>query len=410
MNKRRIVITGIGVIAPNAIGKEEFWKALREGTSGIKPATLIDTTYFKSKLAGECTDFNAEQILGSKGLRNLDRATLLIASAAKLALDDASLEITEENTDDIGVVTATTLSVAFDIATFTKEVVDDGPQLVNPALFPSTTMNYPSSHVAIRYKIKGFNTTISTGYTAGLDALKYAVDFIRSGRARMVLVAGVESFSFSNFVGFYKAGFLSGRRGEEICSPFDKRRNGIVLGEGAAVLIIEDEEYARQRKANIYAQILGVKTFFDAYRTAEYDPRVRGLRKSMAKALVESQLSEEGIDYICSSGNSVVQQDKLETLAIKDVFNIYAKKIPVSSIKSMLGESISASGGLQLAASVGAITNNFIPPTINYQEPDPDCDLDYVPNASRKSEVDTVLINNFGPGGNNTTAIISKYK
>ncbi|MBU1086519.1 MAG: beta-ketoacyl-[acyl-carrier-protein] synthase family protein [Candidatus Omnitrophica bacterium] len=409
MDNKKVVITGIGVIAPNAIGRESFWQALQKGTTGIKPATLIDTTYFKSKLAGECADFKAEDFLGPKGLRNLDRATLLVASAAKLALDDACLEITEENTDDIGVVTATTVSVAFAIAKFTKEVVDDGPQMVNPALFPATTMNYPSSYVAIRYKIKGFNTTISTGHSAGLDALKYAVDFIKTGRARAILVAGVESFSFSNFVGFYKAGFLSGRKAEETCSPFDKRRNGIVLGEGATVLVIEDEEYAIQRKANIYAQVLGVKAFFDAYRTADYDPRIRGLKNSMKKVLEESGLSEEDIDYICSSANSVQRQDRLETQAIKEVFNIYANKIPVSSIKSMLGESISASGGLQLAASVGAIKNSFIPPTINYKVPDPDCDLDYVVNVSRKAEIKNVLVINFGPGGNNTTAVISKY-
>ncbi|MCG2712730.1 MAG: beta-ketoacyl-[acyl-carrier-protein] synthase family protein [Candidatus Omnitrophica bacterium] len=409
MRKKNIVITGIGVIAPNAIGKDDFWNALAEGISGIKPATLLDTTYFKSKLAAECSTFDPKEILGPKGLRNLDRATLLIASAAKLALEDSGTSVNEENTGDIGVVTATTLSIASDIAEFTKEVVQDGPGMVNPALFPPTTMNFPSSHLAIRYKIKGFNTTVSTGYSAGLDALKYAVDMIDSGRAKAVLVGSVESFSFSSFVGFYKAGFLAGRKGEELSSPFDKRRNGIILGEAATVLVIEDEEYALERKANIIARVLSVKAFFDAYRNADYDPRMRSLKRSMIRVLESAELNVEDIDYICAAANSVKQQDKLETEAIKDVFNIYAKKIPVSSIKSMVGESISASGGLQAAAAVGAIVKGFIPPTINYQEPDPDCDLDYVPNVSRKAGVNNVLINSFGPGGNNTTAVISKY-
>ncbi len=408
-NNKRIVITGIGVIAPNALGRENYWAALKKGVSGIKEAGLVDTTYFKSKLAAECDYFDPKEILGPKGLRNLDRATLLIASAAKLALEDSGLEVNEETTDDIGVVTATTLSVASDIAQFTKEVVDDGPGLVNPALFPPTTMNFPSSHLAIRNKIKGFNTTISTGYSAGLDSLKYAVDMINSSRAKVVLAGAVESFSFSSFVGFYKAGFLAGRKGEEISCPFDKRRNGIILGEGATILVLEDEEYALKRNANILARVLSVKAFFDAYRTADYDPRMRSLKRGMIRALEGASLGPEDIDYICAASNSVKEQDKLETEAVKDVFNIYANNIPVSSIKSMVGESVSAAGGLQAAAAVGAIVKGFIPPTINYKEADDDCDLDCVPNKAREARVNNVLVNNFGPGGNNTAAIISRY-
>lgn len=410
MNDKRIVITGIGVIAPNGIGKEAFWKSLREGRSGIKPTTILDTTYFKSKLAGECSDFRPEEFLGPRGLRNLDRTTKLVSSAAKLAIEDAHLEITDNNTDDMGVVTATTFSISWDLATFDKEAIQEGPQLVNPALFPPTTMNYPSSHIAIRHKIKGFNTTISTGYSAGLDGLKYAVDFIKAGRAKTVLVASVESLSFSNFVGFYKAGFLSGIKGKELSCPFDKRRNGIVLGEGATVLIVEEEEWAKERDTHIYARILSVKSSFDAYRIADYDPRVRGLKLSMKTAIEEAHLSESDIDYICAAANSVPVQDMLETLAIKDIFNIYAQGVPVSSIKSMVGETVSANGGLQVAASIAAITRGFIPPTINYKEQDPDCDLDYVPNKAREKKIKNVLINNFGPGGNNTSAIIGKYE
>ncbi len=407
---KRVVITGVGVIAPNGIGKEAFWKALKEGRSGIAPATLVDTKYFKSKTAGECNRFNAEEFLGTKGLRNLDRATKLVCSAAKLALDDASLAITEDSSYDTGVVTATTLSIAQDLAQFSREQVQVGARFVNPALFPPTTMNFPSSQLSIRYKIKGFNTTISTGYIAGLDALKYAMEFIRLGRAKTVLVAGVESLSFSNFVAFYKVGFLAGIRGEELSCPFDIRHNGIVLGEGASVLVLEDEEHALKRKANIQAEVLSVTNSFDAFRTVKYTPQAIGLQRSMGVALSRASLSEEDIDYICASANSVLQHDILETEAIKKVFNIYASKIPVSSIKSMIGETVSAAGGLQVAAAIGAIRDEFIPPTINYQKPDPDCDLDYVPRAAKKRLVKNVLINNFGPGGTNATAIVSKYQ
>jgi len=406
----RVVITGIGVIAPNGIGKDAFWEALREGKSGIKPATLIDTTSFKTKLGGECTDFNAADFLGQKGLRNLDRTTRLVCSASKLALEDADLEVSEKNTDDLGVVTATTISFSGDFAAFTKEESDEGSRFVNPALFPPTTINYPSSQISIRYKIKGLNATISTGFSAGLDALKYAVTMIKTGRAKAVLVCGVEGFTFSNYVGFYKIGFLAGINGEEISCPFDSRHNGIIFAEAAAALLVEDEEYARRRKARIYAEVLSVESFFDAYRIGRYASRPIGLKQSMVEALNKANLREDDIDYICACANSVPQQDILEAQAVKDVFNIYAESIPVSSIKSMIGESVSASGCLQLIASVGAINNGFIPPTVNYQSSDTNYNLDYVPGTSREKILNYVLIDSFGPGSNNSVAIIGKYK
>jgi len=406
---RRIVITGIGVLAPNGIGKEAYWKALKEGQSGIKPITIFNPGFFKSKQAGEVSDFKPEEFLGSKGLRNTDRATKLVCSAAKLAIEDAKLNITEENTDDIGVVTGTTLSL-WNVAEFSREIVEDGPQFTTPGIFPGTTMNSASSQISIRFNIKGFNTTISTGYTASIDALKYAVNFINRDRAKAVLVAGVEGLTFAAFTGFYKIGFLAGIRGDEISCPFDKRRNGIVLGEAGVVLIIEDEEHAKERNAHIYAELAAVENTFYAFRAAKYDPKARGLIKVMRRALKGAELFEEDIDYISSAANSVVQQDALETLAIKEVFNIYAKRIPVSAVKSMVGESVSAGGLLQIVAAIGSLERSFIPPTINYKQDDPLCDLDYVPGNSRKSEVENVLINNFGPGGNNAAVIIKKHR
>jgi 3-oxoacyl-[acyl-carrier-protein] synthase II len=409
MIKKRVVITGIGVIAPNGIGKQAFWDALADGRSGIKPITLFDTAFFKTKTAGECSDFNAEEFLGAKGLRNLDRATKLLLSAAKLAIEDAKLAVTDENTDDVGVATGTTLSSLWDLAEFGKEVHVEGPQFASPGLFAPTTMNFPSSQVSIWYKIKGFNTTISTGFTAGLDSLKYAFDSIQAGRANAVLAAGVEALSFPGFVGFNKIDFLAGIKGEEVCCPFDKRRNGIILGEGAAVLVVEDEEFAKARKAEILAEVLSVESTFDAFRAAKYSPKSEGLIESMSRAIKKSGLSEEEIDCIFAAANSVPQQDKLETEAIKKVFSMYSKTIPISALKSMLGESVSSAGCFQVAASAGALSADFIPPTINYREKDPECDLDYVPNVSRKQVLNNVLINCFGPGGNNASAVITKY-
>ena len=409
MNKQ-VVITGVGVISPIGIGKEEFWQNLQEGHSGIRKISVFDPGLFKAHLAGEVINFDAEHFLGAKGLRNIDRSTKFLCSAAKLALEDAGLQITAENTLDIGVVTGTTISVIWNISEFSKEAAEEGPQFVNPAGFPGTTINAPSSQVSIRFNIKGCNTTISTGYTAGLDSLKYALDFIKLGRLKAALVAGVEALSFQNFVGFYNLGFLAGINGEELSCPFDKRRNGIILGEGSCVLLVEDEEFARKRNAKIYARILSAENFFDAYRSGKYQPQAEGLKKVISRALKHSVKSKNRLDYISAAANSVIQQDRLETMAIKEDFQELAYKIPISSIKSMIGETLSAAALFQVASSIGAMVRDFIPPTINYSEPDPECDLDYIPNRARKTEVRSVLINNFGPGGNNAAAVIEKYE
>ena len=409
MNKRRIVITGLGVIAPNGIGKEDFWSALKEGRSGIKPVTRFDTSAFKCKLAGEIDDFQPTLFLGLKGLRDHERTARLLCSAAKLAIEDAKLKIDHDNTDDIGVCTGTTWSALWNIAQFGKELIEDGPLFTNASLFPAMVINAASSQVSIRFNIQGFNTTISTGYSSSIDALEYAIDFIRTGRIKAVLVGAVESLSLASFLGLYRLGFFAGINGEEISCPFDKRRNGIILGEGAAVIIVEDEEYAKERKANIYAEVKDIGNCFDAYKMGRYEPGAKGLKESIKTALKNSDLNIADIDYIGASANSVPEQDRLETKAIKDVFGKYAYNIPVSSIKSMIGETFSAGGLFQIAASIGSMFCGFIPPTINYEIRDDDCDLDYVPNKSRITRINNVLINNYGPGGNNASLVLSKY-
>ncbi len=409
MNKKRIVITGLGVIAPNGIGKEEFWRALKEGRSGIKPIKRFDTSEFKCKLAGEIKDFKPTDFLGSKGLKSLDRSARLLCSAAKLALEDARLIIDYKNTDDFGVCTGTTLSYLWNFAEFERGVIKDGPLFSDAALFPGTVINAASSQVSIRFNIQGFNTTVSTGYSSSIDALKYAIDFIRLGRTKAVLVGAVESLALANFIGFYRLGFFAGIKGEELSCPFDKRRNGIVLSEGAAVVVIEDEEYAENRRAHIYAEVKGLGNCFDAYKMGKYNPDASGLKESIKKAIKNSEIGITDIDYISASANSVPEQDRLETKAIKDVFGRFAYNVPVSSIKSMIGEPFSAGGLLQIAASIGSIINNFIPPTINYKVKDNDCDLDYVVNKSRVARVNNVLVNNFGPGGGNASLVVSKY-
>src|SRR4030067_2873869 len=312
MNRKKIVITGIGVIAPNGIGKDQFWTALKEGRSGIKQISRFDTSGFKCKLGGEINNFNPAVFLGSKGLKNLDRTTRLLCSTAKLAIDDARLTINYKNTDDIGVCTGTTFSSLWNFAEFKKGAKKEGPIFTDASLFPGTVVNAASSQVSIRFNIQGFNTTISTGYTSSLDALKYAVDFIRLGRIKAVLVGGVESLSLVNFIGFYRLGFLAGIKAYELSCPFDKRRNGIILSEGAAVIAVEDEEYAKKRKANIYAEVKGIGNCFDAFKMGKYNPEAEGLKESMIKAIKDAGLRITDIDCINASANSVPEQARLQ--------------------------------------------------------------------------------------------------
>ena len=263
MNKK-IVITGVGVLSPIAIGREAFWEGLFQGKTGFRPVTLFDTSPFRVNIAGEITDFDALSFLGKKGLRDLDRSTRLICSAAKLAIDDSRVEITEDTTHSMGVSIGTTFGSLHSISQFDRSGLIDGPRFVNPSHFPNTVINSPASQVSIKFKIKGFNTTISTGFCASLDAVSYAADFIRLSRADVVLAGGVEELCEETFMGFHNLECLSGTDGSEpICCPFDARRNGTILSEGAAVLVLEDEKHALNRDAVILARVLGYGNAFD---------------------------------------------------------------------------------------------------------------------------------------------------
>ncbi len=410
---KRIVITGVGVVASNGIGKDAFWSALREGRSGIKPVTLFDTGKLNSKLAGEISDFHPEKILGEKGLRNLDRSTKLALSASKLAFEDAGIThpISEEDTDEYGVSLGSTMGSVWSISEFDKESLRDGPRSVNPALFPNTVINSPASHISITFNIQGFNATIATGFCSSLDAIYYAINMMTLYDYKVVLSGGVEELCEQIYKGFHKIGHLAGsRRGkEEVNCPFDKRRNGIVFGEGASIVVLEELEHAKKRNAHIYAEITGYGTSFDPASKNIFSPRAKGAIEAIKASLKESRTSNADIDYVSASANSTLDCDAMETTAITSALGSDSAKIPVSSIKSMIGECFSASGAMNLAASVGVIEKGFLPPTINYEKQDRRCGLDYVPNKSRDKKVDKVLINSFSPTGSNSTLMIEKY-
>jgi len=410
--KKRIVITGIGVLAPNGIGKDAFWKALKFGTSGIKPVTLFDTSMLRSKLAGEISDFDPKAILGPKGLRNLDRPTLLVMCASKLALEDAGLPcpVSEEDTDIYGVSLGSTLGSVRSISEFDKESLRSGPRSVNPAHFANTVINSPASHISIRFNIQGFNSTIATGFCSSLDAIYYAMNMISLYEYKVVLTGGVEELCEQTYKGFHKIGHLAGSRPgkEEINCPFDKRRNGIVMGEGACIVVLEELEHARERNAKIYAEVLGYGTAFDPKSRNIFSPRAEGAERAIRRCLEAGGLAESDIDYISATADSTLDCDVMETRAVKGVFAKRVKETPISAVKSMIGDSFSASGAMNLGTSIGVLEEDFIPPTINYEMPDKRCDLDYVPNKARETKVNKILINTFSPTGSNSSLAIGR--
>jgi 3-oxoacyl-[acyl-carrier-protein] synthase II len=415
---RKAVITGIGVLSSIGIGKENYWEALLQGKTGFSPLTLFDTSPFKVSIAGEVRDFDPIAFLGKKGLRELDRSTRLVCSAAGLAINDAGLTITDQISHSMGVSIGTTFGSLHSISQFDRVGLTEGPRFVNPSHFPNTVINSPASRVSIRFKIKGFNTTISTGFCSGLDAISYASDFIMLQRADVVLAGGVEELCEETFLGFHNLDYLSGMDGSDpICCPFDARRNGIILSEAAVVTILEDVKHAIKRGADILAVVLGYGNAFSPQRISDdpspakdFNRSGNGLRNAITLALKDASLSPNDIDYISAGANSTKGLDRMETQVIKELFGDHAFRVPMSSIKSMVGESFSASGALSLAGGVGAIQKGFIPPTAGYEQKDPGCDLDYVPLNAREKNIKNVLVISSDPYGNNTAMVLGKHE
>ncbi|MEK6742867.1 MAG: beta-ketoacyl-[acyl-carrier-protein] synthase family protein [Nitrospirota bacterium] len=408
--KGRAVITGIGVLSSIGKGRDAYWKALQRGATGVRPITLFDAAPFRVKSAGEIADFEALAYLGKKGLRDLDRSTRLVCSAAKLALDDSGLAISDEMSRSVGVAIGTTFGSLHSIAQFDRSGLTEGPRFVNPSHFPNTVINSPASQVSIRFTIKGFNTTLSTGFCAGLDALSYAADFIRLGRADAVLAGGVEELCEETYRLFHDLGYLSGMSGAEpVSRPFDAGRDGFVLSEGSAVLVAENEEYARSRGADILAVILGCGNAFDPEADSTFERAGRGLKTAIAQALEEACVRPKDVGYVCSCANGMPGLDRMEARILHEVFGEDARHVPVSSIKSMIGETYSASGALAVAAAVGGLRQGFIPPTVNHRQTDTLCALDIVPNAARAQAVKTVLVTAADPYGQNSALVVGGY-
>lgn len=403
-NNKRIVISGLGVLSPLGRCKEEFWDRLKEGKNCFSPIDLFNTDNFKVKKGGIVCDFNPKDILKTRVI-DLDRAVSLILCASKFAIEDGRLSIDERNADDIGVSVGTVFGSIDSIYMFQKDALIDGPRFANPTTFLNVVCNSPASRVSIYFKPKGFNTTISTGECAGLDALAYARDFIVMDRAEKVIAGAVNDFSYPLFLGLYKNGCLAGIKGEFLSCPFDYRRNGIILSEGAGMVLIEKEDSALEEKRNIYGEILGVGQSFN-YSGKKYS--WEGMVSAMSLALQNAGLSISDIDCIFVNANSTQEADYLEYVAINNLFGEQAERVFITGIKSILGEPLSAWGVLGVIAGLGAINRGFIPPTGDISL-DEKIKIDIVKDVVYK-DVDTVMVNAFDYTGMNTSIIIGRYK
>lgn len=406
---RRIVITGVGAVTPVGIGADAFWNGLAEGKPGIEAISLFDASEFSSRQAAEVKGFDAKQLLARKGLQYLNRSIQLGCAAAKLGLEDSGIEVTPENRSRIGVVYGTTLGCLNMLAQFDQQSLIEGPRLANPMIFPNTGVSAPACQVSIMFGMDAFNTTLSNGQTSSLDAIKYAFDFIRLGRADIVLAGGVEEVCREIFLGHYLARLLSGSRDQdqEISAPFDRRHNGVILGEGSAVLVLEEYEHARSRGARVLAEVRGYGTAFDPLTANGYDAEATGATAAMQAAMDDAGIGAPEIDLIFANANSNLACDRMEATAIERVFG--SGIVPaVTAIKSMVGEAYSAAGALQVAAAALAIDRKIVPPTINFTEPDPGCPVKTIATVPQEKELRAVLVNSFGCSGGNAAVVLTR--
>jgi 3-oxoacyl-[acyl-carrier-protein] synthase II len=410
---RKVVITGIGIVSPIGSGKDEFWKSCIEGVSGVGNIKKIDTSQLETKIAGEVKNFNPSLYIEKSKLRILDRFARLGVSSAKMALDDSELDIARVNPEKIGVCVGSGLGGVLFHEEQMMSMNESGLRKANPLGVVKVMPNAVNSHISVELGLKGPNLTISTACSSGAHSIGEAFNMIRYNKADVMIAGGAEApltpFTFSA----YNSLRVMSRRNDEperASRPFDKERDGFVLSEGSGFVILEEMSHALARGADIYSEVIGYGMNSSAYHIVIPNPEGKDMSAVMRLAIEDAGIEEKDISYINAHGTGTRANDVAETKAIKDCFGKYAFKIPISSTKSMTGHTIGAAGAIGVVATALAIKNEVIPPTINYENPDPDCDLNYVPNVARKSRVVAALINSFGFGGSNASLLIKKFK
>ena len=412
MNKR-VVVTGLGMVSPLGIGVKDNWEAICQGKSGIGPVTRFDITDFPSKIAGEVKGFNPEDFIDKKETKKMDIFIHYALASGMMALKDSGLIIDESNADRVGVLVGAGLGGLSTIERYHSVLLEHGPKKISPFFIPMLIVNLAPGQISIYFGARGPNSSVVTACATGNHSIGEACRIIQRGDADVMIAGGAESTITPLAIGGFCSMRALSTRNEEpqrASRPFDKDRDGFVIAEGAGLLILEELEHAARRRAHIYAEIIGFGCNADAYHISAPSPNGMGAAKCMEIALKDARINYDEVDYVNAHGTSTPLNDLSETMAMKTVFRDRARKIAVSSTKSMTGHLLGAAGGVEAIYSVLAISRGVIPPTINYETPDPECDLDYVPNTPREATVRVVMSNSFGFGGTNATLIFREFK
>lgn len=411
-------MTGLGVVSPVGSDVETFWKALLEGRSGVRRLACFDPTYFTSKIAAEVRDFDPTPYLSAKEIKRMDRFVQFAVVAAKKAMADAKVDMSKEDPDRIGVIVGSGIGGLHTIEAEHAQFIDlgpeKGPDRISPFIIPMLIVNMGAGQISIILGLKGPNSTVATACATGNHAIGDAMKIIQRGDADMMVSGGSEAatthMGFGGFCALKALSTAYNDQPERACRPFDKDRDGFVMGEGAGVVILEELGHALKRNANIYCEMAGYGMSGDAYHMTAPDPEGNGGVRCMTATLKDAGIKPEDVDYINAHGTSTLYNDKIETLAIKKVFGAHAKKLAVSSTKSVTGHLLGAAGGVEMIATALTLRRGIIPPTINYETPDPDCDLDYVPNKPRGAKVKVAMSNALGFGGHNATLLAKRFE
>jgi 3-oxoacyl-[acyl-carrier-protein] synthase II len=411
--KKRVVITGLGAITPVGIGTDAYWQSLLAGKSGIGLITRFDASEYTTQIAGEVKDFDPTQYIEKKEAKRMDRSTQFAVAAAKMAFDDAGIDFEKEDRERMGTLIGTGIGGMETLHDQFKTLFDKGPGRISPFFVPMMIANMPAGQTSITFGLQGPCTCVVTACATGTNAIGDAFKIIQRGDADVMVAGGTEAcVSPSAVAGFCAMKAMSTRNDEpqKASRPFDVDRDGFVMGEGAGIIVMETLEHALARGAKIYAEIIGYGFNADAYHMTAPAPEGAQAAKCMAMALKDAGVEPNAVDYINAHGTSTPLNDKNETHAIKALFGDHAKQLKISSTKSMTGHLLGASGGIEAIAAVMAVANNMIPPTINLENPDPELDLDYVPNKAQEHVVNVALSNSFGFGGHNATILVKKYQ
>jgi 3-oxoacyl-[acyl-carrier-protein] synthase II len=403
----------MGLVIPTGIGVGTAWKNVCEGKSGIGPLTRFDTNGFETKIAAEVKNFDAERYIDKKEIKKMDLFIHYAIAATKEALDDAQLAITPENAEQVGVIVGTGLGGLPSIERYHKILLEKGPGRISPFFIPMLIANLASGQIAIQFGPKGPNTCLVTACATGAHCIGDSFRAIVYGDAEAMITGGTEANITPLTIGGFnamKALSTNNDEPEKACRPFEKNRDGFVVAEGSGILILEELQFALKRKARIHGELIGYGYTGDAYHITAPSPDGDGAVRCMRMAIKDAGLKPEDVDYINAHGTSTPLNDLTETLAIKTVFGDYAQKVPISATKSMTGHLLGAAGSTEAIFTILSIRDGIMPPTINYEEPDPQCDLDYVPNVARRKPLKIAISNAFGFGGTNATLVFKRFE